>query len=375
MTDKEQMSKNISIVTWLGYGNYGTSLQSYSLHRKLKDLGYNVNILSEYSYTGKSSISERISNLLRQIKFNTRLYYLQSTKLQKLHKFQKEKYNRKFILTGTQFEDMLTHTDVFITGSDQIWNTEHNYLPFMFLDFARDVKRVAYASSIGTNNIPEKYRDKVKNHLAKFSKIGVREKTAVKIISELLDRNDITQVADPTFLLTPKDWEDVSQEAFFEKEMPSKYILCYFIGNRPEYAEYLKKIKHTYGVDNVLLIPSKETPNIHLNDVTIYNDAGPCEFVRLIKDASVVCTDSFHATALSMNFSKNFVVFKRFADSDTSSQNSRIYDLLNEFGLSTRIYAPDVKDWKNIIQYTEIQKAINEKRTSSLNFLINAIEY
>ena len=109
MTDKEQMSKNISIVTWLGYGNYGTSLQSYSLHRKLKDLGYNVNILSEYSYTGKSSISERISNLLRQIKFNTRLYYLQSTKLQKLHKFQKEKYNRKFILTGTQFEDMLTH--------------------------------------------------------------------------------------------------------------------------------------------------------------------------------------------------------------------------------------------------------------------------
>ena len=138
---------------------------------------------------------------------------------------------------------------------------------------------------------------------------------------------------------------------------------------------YLKEIKHTYGVDNVLLIPSKETPNIHLNDVTIYNDAGPCEFVRLIKDASVVCTDSFHATALSMNFSKNFVVFKRFADSDTSSQNSRIYDLLNEFGLSTRIYAPDVKDWKNIIQYTEIQKAINEKRTSSLNFLINAIEY
>lgn len=375
MTYNRQMKKNISIVTWLGYGNYGTSLQSFSLHQKLKDLGYNVNILSEYSYTGNLSFSMRLSNLLRQIKFNTRWYYLQSPKLRKLHKFQKEKYNRKFILTGRQFENLLNRTDVFVTGSDQIWNTEHQYSPFMFLDFARNVKRVAYASSIGTNNIPEKYKEKVKNHLEKFSHIGVRENTAVGILSALLKRNDICQVADPTFLLTADDWDRVSQEASFEKKMPSDYILCYFIGNRPEYAEYLNNIRHKYGIDNVLLIPSKETPNIRLDNVVTYDYAGPREFVRLIKDSSLVCTDSFHAIALSMNLSKDFVVFKRFADSDSSSQNSRIYDLLNEFGLSSRMYTNDVYERLDDIRYKEIQKAIDEKRKESLKFLINAIEH
>lgn len=375
MTYNRQMKKNISIVTWLGYGNYGTSLQSFSLHQKLKDLGYNVNILSEYSYTGSSSFSARLSNLLRQIKFNTRWYYLKSPKLRKLHKFQKEKYNRKFVFTDKQFENLLSRTDVFATGSDQIWNTEHQYSPFMFLDFARNVKRIAYASSIGTNSIPEKYKEKVKNHLEKFSHIGVRENTAVGILSALLKRNDICQVADPTFLLTADDWDKVSQEASFEKKMPNDYILCYFIGNRPEYAEYLNDVRHKYGIDNVLLIPSKETPNIHLDNVVTYDYAGPREFVRLIKDSSLVCTDSFHAIALSMNLSKDFVVFKRFADSDSSSQNSRIYDLLNEFGLSSRMYTKDANERLDDIKYQEIQKAIDEKRKESLKFLINAIEH
>ena len=35
----------VCIVTWLGTGNFGTSLQSYALHMKLSEMGYNVSIL------------------------------------------------------------------------------------------------------------------------------------------------------------------------------------------------------------------------------------------------------------------------------------------------------------------------------------------
>ena len=36
------MKKKIAIVTWLGWGNFGTSLQSYALHHKLEMMGYDV---------------------------------------------------------------------------------------------------------------------------------------------------------------------------------------------------------------------------------------------------------------------------------------------------------------------------------------------
>ena len=32
----------VNLVTWLGTGNYGTSLQSYALHEILKEMDYNV---------------------------------------------------------------------------------------------------------------------------------------------------------------------------------------------------------------------------------------------------------------------------------------------------------------------------------------------
>ena len=40
--------KNIVLVTWIGGGNYGTSLQSFALHRKLELLGYNVSFLLKF---------------------------------------------------------------------------------------------------------------------------------------------------------------------------------------------------------------------------------------------------------------------------------------------------------------------------------------
>ena len=37
--------KNILLITWLGWGNFGTCLQSYALNTKLNKLGYNVSFV------------------------------------------------------------------------------------------------------------------------------------------------------------------------------------------------------------------------------------------------------------------------------------------------------------------------------------------
>jgi hypothetical protein len=87
-----------------------------------------------------------------------------------------------------------------------------------------------------------------------------------------------------------------------------------------------------------------------------------------------VCTDSFHGTIFSILFEKLFVEFKRFEDADPKSQNSRIYGLLDMFGLSGRLYDEDSKKWSERIDYKPIIDKIEEGREASLQYLVNAIE-
>ena len=244
----------------------------------------------------------------------------------------------------------------------------------MFLDFAGDTKRVAYASSIGTNDVKEEYRDKVKELLQKFSHIGVREKTAVTELSKLTERNDIVQVLDPTFLLTPDDWNELSKDAVFETEIPKNYLLCYFIGNNTRYVNQLRKVCKTFDNKKIVIIPADENRDFTLEDAFVYRDASPVEFIYLIQHASLVCTDSFHATALSINHSVPFVEFMRFKDDDNKSQNSRIYDLLEHYGLMDRIYNGNNLSWANDISYDNVQQILSADRKFSIDYLVNAIE-
>ena len=246
--------------------------------------------------------------------------------------------------------------------------------PRMFLDFANDKKRVAYASSIGTNDVKEDYRESVKELLLKFNHIGVREKTAVTELSKLTGRNDIVQVLDPTFLLSPTDWNEMSKDAVFETEMPKNYILCYFIGNNTHYINQLRKVRNAFGNKNIVIIPADENRDFTYEGAFVYKDASPVEFIYLIQHASLVCTDSFHATALSINHSVPFVEFMRFKDDDSKSQNSRIYDLLEHYGLMDRIYDDNNLSWTNNISYDRVQEILSDDRKFSIDYLINAIE-
>lgn len=376
------MKDKISIITWIGNGNFGTSLQSFALHEKLKELGYDVNILTAFS----CKIS--IKNMLKSILFYLGFFKIkeiwrkknlksQSPGKNKLYKFQKEKYQIKSIFTIKQYHRLLNETKVFVTGSDQIWNAWYSYNPFYYLDFAGSVKRIAYASSIGTSDFPEQHKNQIQCLLSKFSHIGVREETAVSAISKLLNRKDIKQVLDPTFLLSASQWRELGKEACIEFPIPKNYILCYLLGNNPQYQNQLEKVISILGIDNIIIIPSVENPTFtitNLNNIRIYSDAGPLEFVKLIEHATVVCTDSFHATALSINLSKNFVEFLRFQDGEKISQNSRIYDLLNHFQLSDYIYNDNNNKWSEKIDYLYIQKILSEDRNKSISYLLNAIK-
>lgn len=377
-TDKIIMKK-IVLVTWVGNGNYGTSLQSFALHRKLEMLGYKVSFLQNFPNT--FGFKYKVNNILSSLGIDTKKIketirpQKQTLKQRKLADFISKNYSfYKPILSQSDLGELKASTDVFVTGSDQIWNTAFRFTPFYFLDFAGDSKRVAYASSIGLNDFPKQHKPIVKELLSKFSHIGLREQTAVDIVSKLLGRADVVQVLDPTFLLNEVEWTEISDKATIEIKLPKKFIFCYLIGNNSWYKQQLGEVISATGIKNVIIVPAAENADFSIEGATVYENAGPLEFVKLIKESSFVCTDSFHATAISINLNKNFVEFMRFKDSDKVSQNSRIYDVLNHYQLMNRIYSDKTTEWSDGIDFKYSNIQLEEDRRHSLNYLINAIE-
>lgn len=373
------MKKKVVLVTWGSSANFGTCLQCYALYVKLKNLEYDVSLLTHKSrYTFMSWTKGLLSDLgfFSKLKKIKKMFYHPSkpVQVQKRERFQDDVYKIIPIWSKKNERELIEKTDCFVTGSDQIWNTYYQYDPFFFLDFVGNAKRVAYASSIGTNSINDKYKEDVRKHLLKFNHIGVRENEAVRIISELTGRDDVKQVLDPTFLLPPVEWREMSKKAEFEIKLPKEYMLCYLIGINDWYVKQLQDVRDKFNIKDIIIIPAAENPNFFVEGTCIYQHASPVEFIYLLQHAQLVCTDSFHATALSINHSVPFVEFLRFKDDDKKSQNSRIYDVLNHYGLMNRIYNAESLEWTLPIYFQKVQDILIQDRKKSLDYLINAIE-
>ena len=138
--------KNIVLVTWIGGGNYGTSLQSFALHRKLELLGYNVSFLLKFPdrFRFKDNVKCILCklgidmNIIKKLIRPTK----QSIKQKKLADFVSDNYNICEIHSQGDLSKLIEKTDAFVTGSDQIWNTAYSFNPFYFLDFAGESKKL-----------------------------------------------------------------------------------------------------------------------------------------------------------------------------------------------------------------------------------------
>ena len=102
-------------------------------------------------------------------------------------------------------------------------------------------------------------------------------------------------------------------------------------------------------------------------------NAGPEDFLTLIKNAYLVCTNSFHGTALSIAFGKNFYVLEKFDKSD-----SRKMSILNQLSLENRMIW-GVDNISNIvledIDYDNVYLKLRELRSKSKIFLESNIGF
>lgn len=121
--------------------------------------------------------------------------------------------------------------------------------------------------------------------------------------------------------------------------------------------------------------PNCYNKTLTYGDGFTYGDGGPYEWVYLLKHASYICMDSFHATVFALKFQKEFVHTMKNADSETGSQNTRMYDILSRYGILYKNYNDDGGcEWQKTIDYQRLTPIIENEIKDSLNYLKFEIE-
>lgn len=368
----------VLIVTWITYKNFGTYLQAYALQNILKTLGYDSRIADD------SKIINEISNqLIGDSKVSLNKIFNKIKIIFSLSNYiYKYKERRSTLLYDNFKRDNLTieydvenlielgnKYDTYLCGSDQIWFPSINiFHPFYYLNFT-EKKKISYAPSIGTDNYPKEFINKIRELLNCFSNISVREKQGADILSKILNQN-VPAVLDPTLLLSTERWNELISSSTNKKN--AKYCICYFLTANKTYINHIKK----YAKENKLTIKF-----FCINKNSVLNadesiSAGPIEFLSEIKNASIIFTDSFHATIFSILFEKNFYTFQRFKNGEKMNQNSRLLNLFSLLDINYRFINEDSLETIGScpeIDYNLVKILLNKEREKSIEFLKNAL--
>ena len=383
--------KKIGVCACYDTKNYGSMLQTLATGIVLQDLGYDYEFIR---YTRKPTV-DLILRSIDRIPEKVRGKIVAIEKKKKLKKYPDAaqgiaKRNQCFDIfmkqtftsvsprydTMEELRKAATGYSAVLVGSDQLWRPEGYSTGFYNLLFVPDnVTKIAYATSFGVSQIPESKQIIAKKFLSRMDYISVRELRASEMIKELIGR-DVPTVVDPTLLFTGEEWNNIIMP---KKIIDDKYIFCYLLGSNPQHRAWANELKNRTGC-KIVTIPFLDEfveTDISFGDYQVF-DAGPAEFVNLIRNAEYVCTDSFHGSVFSILNHKQFVTFNRFSDASKNSRNSRIDSLLTQTGLRSRRMIEvgqdicDVIDAK--IDYEMVEKKLAKMRNESVDYLRNALE-
>jgi len=104
------------------------------------------------------------------------------------------------------------------------------------------------------------------------------------------------------------------------------------------------------------------------NTVKYIVDIGPEQWLYFFHHAECVVTNSFHGTAFSINYRKNFYV------EFSSLTNSRLEQIVRTFGLEERIVDQQSKPQMSMIDYSLTESILPLLREKSMSFLRQALE-
>lgn len=256
--------------------------------------------------------------------------------------------------------------DLYISGSDQLWNakiTEERIDPAYMMDFGeKGTGKVTYAIGIDLKELsyPE---ENLKSYMKNISAVSTREQTGLKQVKDLIAEDTYLHVdIDPTLLLDKAEYDIYMCKKELEKE---KFILTYTMPNNTQCKVYnaAKLLSDKFGIKVIDISGNPDKGNQKIADNRL---CGPDEFLWYMKNASYIVTNSFHGTAFSVIYEKQFMTIPH------SITGYRVIELLDRIGLQNRWTDKGIEAAERIdysIDYINVREKREKLKTQSANYI------
>ncbi len=354
----------VNVINFHHVLNYGAVIQGYALCKFLNDNGHEAKLIDYrpfyfLSQTYRPSLGVRKS--IKKVKMNFNFY-----------DFRKNYFNlteKVFYNSDALQKYFKGSQDAFVCGSDQVWNakiTNNRIDSAYFLEFVPEsARKISYAASIGHTKFSRKDKEHIQSNLLSYHSLSVREDFAKSEVVDITDGKCIPDlVIDPTLIL--EDYSEILDTSLVPKE---DYMVVYSTENHDDFREYVSIVSRKLNIKVLNLghypldIPSTDLTYIH-----------PSKWLGVFSKASYVCTNSFHGTAFSIIFQRNFTVFGRQTMKDL---NRRQLTLMKSINLEHRFLhciGDFNDDHLNEIDYSQVDEGLTKIRKFSRQFLLNSLD-
>lgn len=363
----KKASKRVGIVSYNMYGNftnYGSALQTYALHKAINRispdevqsivLDYCPDILADKDVLNpmknmwdmNAEAQERCRLSLPAIRENYK-------KFKNFYSSQYQLSTKKY--TSKNFNESLANEEIdgYVCGSDTIFSVpEFGFDDGFYANYQSMIGRsIAYAASFGDYDIDEKDIPELKKRLNNFKAIALREVDKKRLVENLFSA-PVYKVIDPTLLLGREDYDTIAVEPCEVKP----YLLLYSRRPNPEMDAFARKEAQKKKLNIVEISLSAHNGSEH----SMRYDAGVEEFLGLVKNASMVVTNSFHGMIFAVIFRIPFFIFSR------KLCDKKISELLNLFGIQNRKLITGQELTTSEIDYDAVHLRISDARKQSL---------
>jgi hypothetical protein len=348
----------IDTITFCNTTNVGAALQEYALQKYLQLKGHEVKVVNYIPdiMTRRNSVWSVVldSKSVHQFMKGLILLPVNVYRKAKYVIFSKRYINLTTICRETDDIKKMEQPDLFIVGSDQVWNDElTDWRGGYFLQFNTTARKAAYAASVGKDEISSDFMHQLRIKIQDFCGISVREKNLQEAFTAI-EMPYVEQVLDPVFLLPKEHYESI-----LKKPKIVHYVLLYeaeinencILAARNIAAHYDLKIVQLNRINNRYKVDQ------------LYPCVSPTEFLGLVKYADYIVTNSFHAVAISLIMEKQFWVIK------LKKLFSRLESILKIADIENRVITDHKMDFADTINYAAVNNNLIKWKRQSMEFL------
>ena len=356
----------IGILTFHCAINFGAVLQAFGLFQYLRSLGHDVSVIDYRPDYLIKPYRPFYSRRLHAWKKSWILRFILITKevLSIPIRFKRERLFKRFVkdylhLSPLQLDEKANDFDAFVFGSDQIWNRTITQSDAVFWGNApafEEKKRIAYAASAGC--VKDLSEDAMMT-LERFDAVSVREKSLADYLKSFTTKK-IDTVLDPVLL---------AGKEFFSAIATTKYRPPYLLYFSLEGDVKLRPIAERLAKKRNLELIEVMSSNICFTKGIVKHVLSINDFLGLFLNADFVVAKSFHGTAFSILFEREFLVYY-----DDQEVPERMHNLLNALGLGNRLkHIDESLTTSSPIDWQQVNERLEQMRISSRQFLAEAL--